>query len=224
MKPHQLLAEARLSGGVLTLHEHGGTYCVRLGGRELMHSAATSSELRLGEVGVARLGRGGGQTVLIGGLGLGFTLRSVLEHTGAGVRVEVAELVPELVAWNREHLRGLNGGLLDERRVCVREGDVFELLRRARPATYAAILLDIDNGPTAMVQASNSRMYDPSGLRLLASVLAPGGRLVVWSAGPDRAFEKRLRQAGFLVETLPVKLHAGSRQEAGRLFVADKAR
>ncbi len=223
MKPHRLLAEARTpDGAALTLHEHDGSFCVRLAGRELMHSQAAFSEETLGEVGTARLKRGQLARVLIGGLGLGFTLRSVLVHCGPEVAVEVAELLPAIVAWNREHLSSLNGASLNDRRVTVRIGDVFELVRAAAPASYAAILLDIDNGPAAMVQAANARLYDARGLRLLAAALAPGGRLVVWSAGEDRAFERRLAQAGFAVQTLPVKLHAGARQAAGRLFVADK--
>ncbi len=223
MKPHRLLAETRLpDGGVLALHEHDGSYCVRLGGHELMHSRAATSELALGEVGTARLVRGRPARVLIGGLGLGFTLRSVLAQTGPGVAVDVAELLPEIVGWNREHLAQLNGALLAERRVSVLVGDVFEVVRRAQPGSYAAILLDIDNGPTAMVQSANARLYDARGLALLAQALAPGGRLVVWSAAPDRAFERRLAQAGYRVEAVPVRVHAGARQSAARLFVADK--
>ena len=189
-----------------------------------MHSQAAFSELTLGEVGTARLAAGKPARVLIGGLGLGFTLRSVLGRTGPAVAVVVAELLPEVVAWNRTHLASLNGALLDDSRVTVEVGDVFELVRRAEPARYAAILLDTDNGPSAMVQAANSRLYDARGLRLLAAALAPGGRLVVWSAGEDRAFERRLAQAGFGgVQALPVKIHAGARQAASRLFVGDKA-
>ncbi len=187
-----------------------------------MHSQAAASELALGEIGTARLERGKAARVLIGGLGLGFTLRRVLERTEAKTAVEVAELLPAVVAWNREHLAELNGGLLGEARVTVKVGDVFDLVRSAAPATYAAILLDIDNGPTAMVQTANARLYDARGLQLLATALAPGGRLVVWSAGPDRAFERRLAQADFRVEAVPVKIHAGARQEAGRLFVGDR--
>lgn len=223
MKPHRLLAEARTPDGAsLTLHEHDGSFCIRLGGRELMHSKAAASELSLGEVGTARLARGKPARVLIGGLGLGFTLRSVLDRTGTEVNVEVAELLPAIVAWNREHLAVLNGTLLNKGRVMVRVGDVFDLVEGAVPANYDAILLDIDNGPSAMVQAANARLYDARGLRLLAAALAPGGRLVVWSAGEDRAFEQRLAKAGFRVETVAVKIHAGARQAAGRLFVGDK--
>ncbi len=223
MKPHRLLAEARAPGGAsLTLHEHDGAYCVRIGGRELMHSGAAFSEERLGEIGTATLTRGQPARVLIGGLGLGFTLRSVLAHAGPKVAVEVAELLPEIVAWNREFLAALNGAALDDPRVAVRVGDVGAIVRAAAPGRYAAILLDIDNGPAALVQAANARLYDESGIRDLATALAPGGRLVVWSAGADRAFERRLARAGFAVQAVPVKIHAGARQEAGRLFVGDK--
>ena len=223
MKPHRLLASARTpDGAILTLHEHDGSHCVRLAGRELMHSQAACSESALGELGMARLVREKPGRVLIGGLGLGFTLRSVLERAGAKVVVEVAELLPEIVAWNREHLARLNGALLDDPRVRVVIGDVFELVRRAPPAGYAAVMLDIDNGPSAMVQAANARLYDAPGIRMLATMLAPGGRLVVWSAGDDAAFVRRLAGAGLRVQTVPVKIRAGARQAAGRLFVGDK--
>ena len=102
-------------------------------------------------------------------------------------------------------------------------GDVFDVIRGAPPASYAAVMLDIDNGPSAMVQAANARLYDARGIRLLATMLAPGGRLVVWSAGDDSAFVRRLACAGLRVQTVPVKIHAGARQAAGRLFVGDKA-
>ncbi len=223
MKPHRLLATARTPDGVaLTLHEHDGSFCMRLAGRELMHSQAIWSELALGEVGMARLVRGRAGRVLIGGLGLGFTLRSVLAHADARTVVEVAELLPEIVAWNREYLARLNGALLDDPRVKVVIGDVFELIRGAPPASFAAVMLDIDNGPSAMVQAANARLYDARGIRLLATILAPGGRLVVWSAGDDSTFARRLAGAGLRVQTVPVKIHAGARHAAGRLFVGDK--
>ena len=222
MKPHRQLAATRTPAGAnLTLHEHDGTFCIRQNGRELMHSAATASELALGEIGTARLTRGQTAGVLIGGLGLGFTLRRVLERAGPFTAVHVVELLPEIVAWNREFLGGLNGALLDDPRVELTVDDVFAVLGRAAPASYDAILLDVDNGPVAMVQQGNARLYTPAGLRLLADALVPGGRLVVWSAGPDRAFEQHLAQAGFEVEVIPVKSHAGARQNACRLFVAE---
>ena len=224
MKPHlQLAATQTPDGAHLTLHAHDGTFCIRQNGRELMHSAAAASELALGEVGTDRLVRDRPARVLVGGLGLGFTLRRVLERAGPRTAVQVVELLPEIVAWNREFLSELNGRLLEDPRVELAVADVFAVLQRAGPARYDAILLDIDNGPVALVQQGNARLYAPPGLRLLATVLAPGGRLVVWSAGPDRAFEQRLAQAGFRVETVPVPAHPGARQNACRLFVADKA-
>jgi len=223
MKPHQQLAVTQTPGGAsLTLHEHDGTFCIRQNGRELMHSAATASELALGEVGTARLPRGKPARVLVGGLGLGCTLRRVLEQTGPRTAVHVVELLPAIVAWNRGLLRGLNGALLDDPRVELVVADVFAVLQRAGAASYDAILLDVDNGPVPMVQQGNARLYAPAGLRLLAEALVPGGRLVVWSAGPDRAFEQHLAQAGFQVATVPVPAQHGARQNACRHFVADK--
>ena len=163
MKPHRLLAATKTPDGAsLTLHEHDGAFCIRQNGRELMHSAATSSELALGEAGTARLAQGRAARVLVGGLGLGFTLRSVLERAGPRTAVHVAELLPEIVAWNRLFLRELNGALLDDPRVELHVADVFKLVIQTRPAPYDAILLDLDNGPAAMVQPGNARLYSAS--------------------------------------------------------------
>src|SRR3954453_8012905 len=118
MKPNIKLAEAKTpDGGNLTLHEHDGSFCIRLNGEELMNSLVSSSELLLGEVATEHVGIHGNPRVLIGGLGLGFTLRSVLERVGTEGRVEIAELMPEVVSWNREHLINLNGSLLADGRV-----------------------------------------------------------------------------------------------------------
>lgn len=222
LKPHLQLAETRTpDGATLTLHEHDGTFSIRLNGRQLMHSSLSASERVLGELTARRLPAGGAARVLIGGLGLGFTLRTVLAQAGRHVAVEIAELLPAIVDWNRKFLVALNGGCLGDVRVTVRTGDVFNLVARAAPATYDAIALDIDNGPTAMVQRANARLYDARGLGLLARALKPGGRLTVWSAAPDRAFERRLAQNGYRVETVAAKLHTGARQESCTIFVGD---
>lgn len=222
MKPHLQLASATTpDGATLTLHAHDRTFSIRLNGRELMHSSMSESERVLGALTAERLPPRSESRVLVGGLGLGFTLRALLDRVGRTTAVEVAELVPAIVDWNRGPLAALHGGCLDDARVQVFTGDVFDRLTRSAPAGYDAIALDIDNGPTAMVQRANARLYDPRGIAMLARVLKPGGRLVVWSAGPDRAFERRLRAAGFRTQVVPARSHAGAKQEAVTLFVGD---
>lgn len=223
MKPQRKLAEAPTpDGGRLTLHEHDGRFVIRCNGQELMHSAAAESERQLGELAVARLTDTGAARILIGGLGLGFTLRSVLTHVRADAAVRVAELMPAVVEWNRTLLRDLNGALLDDPRVTTAVEDVNRSLQRAEHAPCDAILLDVDNGPVAMVQKGNGRLYDAAGIARVARALKPGGRVVVWSASEDRAYAARLAQAGFRVEAVPAKLHATAKRATYTIYVADR--
>jgi spermidine synthase len=223
MKPNRKLAETTTPDGArLTLHEHDGTYCIRLNTEELMHSSVHASELRLGELATAPLLSHAHPWVLIGGLGLGFTLKAVLEKLGPESTVHVAELIPAVVAWNREFLSGLNGALLRDPRVKVFETDVWQVIAEAGRARYDAVLLDIDNGPVAMVQEQNGRIYHRAGLERIATLLKPGGRLVVWSAWPDHAFARRLGEAGFMVQMVPAKLYPNAKRCAYTIFVADR--
>ena len=223
MKPNILLAEAKTpEGGRLTLHEHDGNYCIRLNGEELMNSMVTASELLLGELATARLTRHVGPRVLIGGLGLGFTLKSVLDQVGPDGVVEIAELLPEVVAWNREHLLGLNGTLLEDRRVKLFVEDVWEVLTRAGQGSFDALVLDIDNGPTAFVQRGNARVYNRKGLQRIWEALKPGGRAAFWSARPDQAFVHRLEETGFVVQVVPAKLYPNAKRCGYSIYVADK--
>jgi spermidine synthase len=232
MKPHHKLAETKTPDGIpLTLEEHDGSFCIRINGLALMHSRATTSELHLGELAVGRLSAVRRPRVLIGGLGLGFTLRRVLESAGAEARVEVAELMPEVVEWNRTHMADLNGHLLEDRRVRVRVGDVWEIIGEAAASVpegaedrrYDAILIDIDNGPQDMVQKSNLRLYTNRGIAIMAAALRPGGRVAIWSAGADTAFAHRLARAKLQVEVVRAKPNAASRSRTYAIFVADKA-
>lgn len=223
MKPQIKLAETQTpDGGRLTLHEHDGSYGVRLNGQVLMDSRVATSELQIGELATNRLPRFGKSRVLVGGLGLGFTLRSALDGVGPHGVVEVAELIPALVEWNRTFLEKLNGALVSDKRVVVHFGDVWGVLKRAGSAHYDAIVLDTDNGPTAMVQRSNARLYDDAGLKRIHAALKPTGRAVIWSAAPDRAFAARLTKAGFKVEVVAAKVHATAKRPAYTLYVADK--
>jgi spermidine synthase len=225
MKPNITLAETKAPNGArMTLVEHDGSYCIRVNGQQLMHSSVSSSEIKLGELGLARHRKlNNGTRVLIGGLGLGFTLKSVLEATGGNGTVHVAELFPEIVAWNRTHLAGLNGHLLADKRVKVLEQDVRGILARAaKQQPYDVIVLDIDNGTTAMVKTENNELYSERGMQLIYQALKPGGRAAVWSACPDVTIERRLSKAGFKVEAVPAKLYETAKRFAYMIYVADK--
>jgi spermidine synthase len=223
LKPNIKLAETRMPDGArLTLHSHDGSFCIRIDGRDLMHSMTAASELLLGDLATAPFPAGAAPRVLIGGLGLGFTLKRVLEKTGPKAVVHVAELMPEVVEWNRTFLADLNGRLLQSPRVKVLVEDVLVSLERAAQTPYDAILLDVDNGPAAMVLPGNTRLYDNRGLTRLWHAVKPGGRIALWSAGIDRAFARRFAQAGFKVEAVPARLHANSKSSTYLIYVADK--
>ncbi len=223
MKPTLKLAETTTPDGArLTLHEHDGSFAVRINGQALMDSRVATSELQIGELATAKFPRFGKSRVLIGGLGLGFTLRSALDGVGPHGVVEVAELVQGIVDWNRTHLTGLNGKLVDDKRVRLLVADVAQVIAKAPNAHYDAIILDTDNGPSPMVQRSNARLYDERGLAKLFTSLTAKGRAVIWSAAPDKAFAARLAKAGFKVEVVAAKVHATAKRPAYTLYVADK--
>lgn len=223
MKPNITLAETKTPNGArMTLVEHDGSFCIRVNGQQLMHSSVATSELKLGALGCAKVGTRQGAKILIGGLGLGFTLKSVLQTVGADATVHVAELFPEIVVWNRTFLAELNGQSLKDPRVTVFEEDVRIVLQRAAHKPYDAIVLDIDNGTTAMVMAENHDLYSPGGMRLIAQALIPGGRAAVWSACPDPMVQTRLVKAGLIVQAVPAKLHENAKRAAYMIYLGDK--
>jgi spermidine synthase len=213
MNPWRIIDSARVPGTreKLSLCIRSGVFSMRLGGNELMNSRSPGSERALGRIACERLAGHPRPRVLIGGLGMGFTLAAALERLGPGARVIVAELVPAVLKWNRGKMAALAGSPLEDRRVTVFEGDVADLLRKNRRA-YDAILLDIDNGPVSFTRRGNGWLYSPAGLAAARESLRPSGVLAVWSASPDRPFARRLREAGFQVEDLeiPVSPHLGT--------------
>lgn len=196
MIPWVRLGSTTLENGTLTLSRRGDEYAIRLGGAELMNSRAHHSEDMLAVRGCANAPRAA--RVLVGGLGMGFTTRAALDVLGPEAIVEVAELVPEVVAWNRGPLAELAGRPLDDPRVTLRAGDVANLLDK--PERYDAILFDVDNGPGAFTAPSNARLYGQPGLRRAFRALRPGGAFAVWSVDDDRGFIGRLRSVGFQVK------------------------
>lgn len=207
----------------MELFEHDGSYSIHFNGQGLMHSRTSASEVTLGTLGCDRMDHAKGGRVLIGGLGLGFTLSSVLESVGEHATVDQVELVPEIIDWNRKHLADLNGTCLEDPRAQIQLDDVTRFVRNAKPESYDAILLDVDNGAEAMVSASNSSLYSDSGVRSVRTALKPGGRAVFWSSTPDKPFEACLRKAKFTVRAVPAKVHPGAKRANYWLFVADKA-
>ncbi len=206
MNPWKLLdiAQAPKKGGELRLYQRGAEFSIRVDNHELMGSHEHGSEEALGELACARIADRSRPLVLIGGLGMGYTLAAALRRLGPEGRIVVAELVPAVVAWNRGPLGHLAGHPLQDQRVVVREVDVAQILRSEQLA-YDAVLLDVDNGPEGLTRKGNDWLYSLTGLSTAFEALKPGGVLAVWSAGPDRAFTQRLQKVGFKVDEVRVR-------------------
>ena len=211
MKKTNLLATATTSDGQrLTLHEHDGDCLIRVGGVELMSTRQHQSEERIAQLACAHLGADTpGARVLIGGLGLGFTLRAALACLAPDARVVVAELMPEVIEWNRVPEYRLGAEPMSDSRVEVVCGDVADLMRTNR-GRFDAIILDVDNGARGLSTSSNDRLYQMPGLSLARSALKADGCLAVWSASPDRTFVELMGQCGFDVTVERERPHPGS--------------
>ena len=211
MQPRELISTAQVPGGEeLRLFQRGGDYMIMLGGNELMSSRQSGSEEALALMTIERLRANKAPHLLVGGYGMGFTLRAALGALGPPARVDVAELVPEIIEWARGPMAALAAGCLDDPRVRIIIGDVADSIGAAR---YDAILLDVDNGPDGLVRAENDRLYSSRGLAAAKAALKPGGVLAIWSAWPDASFTRRLKHAGFHVEETQVRarLNKGAR-------------
>lgn len=211
MRPWTQLDAASIpGGGTLKLMRRGeDEFSITLGHNELMNSRLRGSEEALASLAVERIGQHPGSRLLIGGLGMGFTLRAALAALPADAEIVVAELIPAVIAWARGPLAPIFAGCLDDPRVSLREADVATVIREEQNR-HDAILLDVDNGPDGLMVEANDRLYDHTGLSHAKAALRPGGVLAVWSAGPDRNFTQRLRQAGFSVEEKTVRARAGA--------------
>ena len=207
MKRYERLGEARTPDGtVLALYRHDGAYLIRADGVELMSTRRHLSEDRLAEVACAPLRERAGARVLIGGLGLGFTLRAALRQLPDDAEVVVAELVPEVIAWNADARYDLSAEAMRDPRVRIVNGDVLAVLR-ANPGGFDAIMLDTDNGPDGMLMTENGPLYAASGIALTVAALRAAGTIAYWSVGEDRSFVGALQRAGLRVETLRVRAH-----------------
>jgi len=210
LKRIERLGEATAPDGTrLRFSRRDGTYSIRVDGEELMSTRRFQSEEQLAELACTPLRQSRGARVLIGGLGFGFTLRAALRVLPPDAGVVVAEIVPEIVDWNRNPEYPLAGAELSDPRVEVRVDDVARVLRASRGG-YDAIILDVDNGAAALTTAGNAGLYRSRGIRLTAAALRPGGLLAYWSAADDAGFAARLRNAGMSVQTVRVRAHATS--------------
>jgi spermidine synthase len=193
-------------GTVLTLYRHDGAYNIRVNGVELMSTRRHHSEEVLAELVCAPLHGREGARVLIGGLGLGFTLRAALRSLAPGAEVVVAEVVEEVIRWNRNPDYALAADALRDPRVDLRHDDVADVLL-ANPGGFDAIMLDVDNGAAALTSRGNAGLYRAQGIRRAAAALRPGGRVAYWSAGADPGFEKALRRERMAVEVTRARAH-----------------
>jgi len=212
MIPWVHLATAKVPGGTgeeLRLKQRGHEFSIMSGRIELMNSRMSGSEEALATLVAEKLAGRAAPSVLIGGYGMGFTLRAALAAFGKKARLTVAELVPEVVDWARGPMAEMTGGSLDDPRVEIVFGDVAASMDARKAASWDAILLDVDNGPEGLVRRANDRLYDHAGLAAARMALKPGGVLAVWSQGPDKAFSRRLHESGFKVEERTVRARAG---------------
>ena len=210
MVPRELLGTAEVPGGEpLRLFRRGEDFMIVLDRNELMNSRMSGSEEALATLALERL-RAPAPRLLIGGLGMGFTLRAALAALGRDARVVVAELVPGIIDWARGPMAALTAGCLDDPRVTLTLRDVAKVIATA-PGKYDAILLDVDNGPDGLTRDSNEGLYAASGLAAAKAALRRGGVLAVWSAAPDPAFARRLKSAGFAVEEIVLRARANGK-------------
>ena len=218
MTPRELVATARIPGGAeMKLYRRGRDHMILVDREELMSTRMSGSEEALAELTAQRLGPRPRQCWLIGGYGMGFTLRAALRVLPADAKVTVAELVPEIVDWARGPMADLTAGCLDDSRVFLHGGDVADALHGER---WDAILLDVDNGPDALVRPENDRLYSPAGLAAAKQALRPGGLLAIWSAGPDPRFTRTLSAAGFHVEEEVVRARSNGKGPRHHIWFA----
>jgi spermidine synthase len=223
MKPSVRLATAKTpDGGEMELYQHDRDFTIKINGQDLMSSRQHESELELARLGCAHLTDSKAPSVLIGGLGLGYTLRQVLDMLNSHAKVVVGELLGAVVEWNREFLGELNGKPLEDERVDIKTGDIVALISRSR-GKFDAILLDIDNGPSAMTSSANSRLYSYEGIMACRHALREHGCLAVWSAEPSKKFERLLvGGCGFHVRRFRVPTYKGSKSQSHFVWVASE--
>jgi len=208
MRPWELLDTSKVEGEAhdMKLYRRGDEYSIKTGYSELMNSRMHSSEDVLAELGCKLIRHHKKARVLIGGLGMGFTLAAAIKHLADDADIIVAELVPAVVSWNQTFLAALADHPLDDKRVSIYQGDVGALIRSDNSG-FDAILLDVDNGPEGLTRQENGALYSPNGLKNAMDALKAKGVFAVWSAFPEPKFTKRMNQAGFKTQEVPCRAH-----------------
>jgi len=222
VKPTIQIASAKTPDGeVLALYQHDADFSIRVGNQELMTSRAHESELELARLGCVRIAARPNPNVLIGGLGMGYTLRQTLDLLQPEATVVVSELIAGVVMWNREFLGELNAHPLRDRRVTIKLGDVMDIIQKAEHA-FDAIMLDVDNGPEALTSAGNDRLYSREGLQACLRAVHAKGCLSIWSGSIDNAFEKRLRQENLAYRRFHVAAYKGAKARSRCIWVISR--
>ena len=220
MKPHIKLATALTpDGGEMTLYQHDQDFTIWINGQELMNSRQHESELELARLGCAHLSGRKAPSVLIGGLGMGYTLHQTLDMLGPDARVVVSELLVDVVNWNGDYLRELNGQSLEDKRTEIITGDILQLISKST-GRFDAILLDVDNGPHWMTDSGNQYLYGSAGLQACRRALRKQGCLAIWSTSPSKVFEQRLMRCGFQVRRYRANAYPGKHKKSHFIWVA----
>jgi spermidine synthase len=207
----------------MVLYQHDRDFSITINGQELMHSRWHESELALATLGCAHLVGHRAASILVGGLGMGYTLRQALDMLGPRAQVVVGELSADVVEWNRRFLGVLNGRPLDDHRLKIETGDVVELISSSVDR-FDAILLDIDNGPSALTDPRNNRLYGHEGLKACRRALRDQGRLAVWSTEASNAFEQLMRRNSFHVRRFKVPAQKRSKSRSCLVWVASESK
>lgn len=224
MIPWTLIDKADIPGGreSLRLLQRGSEFSIRLDQNELMNSRLSGSEEALAELACARIAQRERARFLIGGLGMGFTLRATLTASKPDASITVVELMPAVLAWARGPMAEIFGGSLDDKRVELRQADVIDVIHAAA-RTYDAVLLDVDNGPEGLMRTENDALYSAGGLRAASAALRPGGVLAVWSVEPSSSFTTRLRKSGFSVEEIKTRARGKRGGARHHIWLATKS-
>lgn len=223
MIPWEEIERAEVPGGEeeVILRKRGTEFSIRVAATELMNSRIHGSEDALAELTCSRISRKPGRRILIGGLGMGYTLAAALQHSGDDSLITVAELIPAVIRWNREHLGHLAGNPLADGRVFVRQEDVAKTITREK-SIWDAIILDVDNGPDGLTRKVNDRLYGLSGLKNAFLALRTGGVLSIWSSGTDEQFTSRLEQCRFQTEIVTVRARKPGKGARHTIWLATK--
>lgn len=223
MIPWENIDQAKIPGSpeTITLKKRGKEYSIRTAGTELMNSRQHGSEDALASLAINCIDTASDCRILIGGLGMGYTLASALKNSKPDARIIVSELIPAVVMWNKDHIGHLARMPLNDPRVTIEIQDVADIISRSK-AAWNIILLDVDNGPNGLTQKANNRLYTDSGIQKAFDALCPGGVLAIWSCNPDPAFTLRLKRCGFITQLQTVKARKSQKGSNHIIWLAKK--